>query len=59
LKLASGHDGRGSGSGPPRSRRPIMSDEFFPRGAIASFLVLVALYGGIWFALYFVTLSRG
>jgi len=36
-----------------------MSNEFFPRGAIASFLVLVALYGVIWGALYFVTLSRG
>lgn len=36
-----------------------MSNKFFPRGAIASFLCLVALYGAIWYALYFVAVSRG
>jgi hypothetical protein len=32
---------------------------FFPKGAIASFLVMIGFYLVVWFALYFVMLSRG
>jgi len=35
-----------------------VNDEFSPRGAIAAFVILVALYAAIWFALYFVAISR-
>jgi hypothetical protein len=37
----------------------LVSNKFYPRGAIASFLVLIALYAGIWYGLYFISLSRG
>jgi hypothetical protein len=36
-----------------------MSNNFFPRGAIASFLALIVLYAVIWYALYFIALARG
>jgi len=36
-----------------------LKKEFFPKGAIASFLVMIAVYLVIWFALYFIMLSRG
>jgi hypothetical protein len=36
-----------------------VSDKFFPRGAIASFLVLIVVYAVIWYALYFIAISRG
>jgi hypothetical protein len=36
-----------------------VSNKFVPRGAIASFLAMIVLYGVIWYALYFVALSRG
>ena len=36
-----------------------MKDPFFPKGAIASFLGMLALYAVIWFSLYFVMVSRG
>jgi len=55
-RFAAGQPSLGGG---PAVQGGAMSNEFFPRGAIASFLVLVALYGVIWGALYFVTLSRG
>jgi hypothetical protein len=32
---------------------------FFPRGAIASFLVMVLFYAGLWFAMYFLMTHRG
>lgn len=35
-----------------------MSNNFVPRGAIASFLGLLILYMFIWYALYFVAVSR-
>jgi hypothetical protein len=36
-----------------------MNNKFVPRGAIASFLGLMILYVVIWYALYFVAVSRG
>jgi hypothetical protein len=50
---------RGPGLGPYDSRSRFLNDKFYPRGAIASFLCLVAVYGAIWYALYFVAVSRG
>ena len=40
--------------------RPVVFDEekFFPRGAIAFFIVLVALGLIIWFGIYFLMLER-
>ena len=35
-----------------------MDNEFFPRGAIASFVVMIVLFVAIWFALYFVAVAR-
>jgi hypothetical protein len=32
---------------------------FFPSGAIASFLVMIVFYAGLWFALYFLMAQRG
>lgn len=32
---------------------------FFPRGAIAAFLVMVLFYAGLWFAMYFLMARRG
>ena len=36
-----------------------MNKNFVPRGAIASFLGLMILYVLVWYALYFVAVSRG
>jgi hypothetical protein len=35
-----------------------VSDKFFPRGAIASFVVMIVLFVAIWFSLYFVAIAR-
>lgn len=35
------------------------SEEFFPKGAIAFFILLMAFFMIIWFAMYFELLSRG
>jgi hypothetical protein len=35
------------------------SEEFFPKGAIAFFILLMILFLVIWFAMYFELLSRG
>ncbi|HUI26781.1 MAG TPA: hypothetical protein VL403_11925 [Candidatus Kryptonia bacterium] len=32
---------------------------FFPRGAIASFVVMLAFYGALWFAMYWLMAARG
>jgi hypothetical protein len=45
----------GFASMPRAPERP----SFFPSGAIASFLAMVVLYIGIWFALYFLMAHRG
>jgi hypothetical protein len=34
-------------------------DSFFPRGAIASFVAMIVLYIGLWFALYLLMAYRG
>ena len=31
---------------------------FFPRGAIAFFILLLLLYAGIWFTLYWIMIKR-
>lgn len=36
-----------------------MKKEFFPKGAIASFGVMIAVYLVLWFTLYFVMVARG
>jgi hypothetical protein len=58
---APGTMGSGSeaGCGPDFARSRSVDDKFFPRGAIASFVVLAILYAGIWYAIYFVALERG
>ena len=35
-----------------------MDNQFFPRGAIASFIVMIVLFVVIWFSLYFVAVAR-
>jgi hypothetical protein len=35
------------------------TEEFFPKGAIAFFILLMVLFLAIWFAMYFELLSRG
>lgn len=32
---------------------------FFPRGAIAFFLLMAAFYAGLWFATYYLMTQRG
>lgn len=34
-------------------------ESFFPSGAIASFVAMIAVYAGIWFTLYFLMAHRG
>jgi hypothetical protein len=34
------------------------SDEFVPKGALAFFLLLILLYGVMWFSLYFQLMGR-
>jgi hypothetical protein len=50
-------------SRPPRARglaeENRVRDQFFPKGAIASFLGMVVLYLVIWFAVYFIMVGRG
>jgi len=41
-----------------RAEDPLKKD-FFPKGAIASFAGMIAFYLMVWFALYFVMVSRG
>jgi len=48
---------RSPGVGRSREEGPLKK-EFFPKGAIASFLVMIGFYLMVWFALYFVMLSR-
>jgi hypothetical protein len=36
-----------------------VKEDFFPRGAIASFIGMVSVYLVIWFVLYFVMVYRG
>jgi hypothetical protein len=36
-----------------------LRDRFFPKGAIASFALMVVLYLVIWFAVYLTMISRG
>ncbi len=36
-----------------------MKKDFFPKGAIASFAVMIAFYLALWSVLYFVMVSRG
>lgn len=38
---------------------PALKKEFVPKGAIASFAVMIGVYLAVWFALYFVMVSRG
>jgi hypothetical protein len=49
---------RSPGVGRSRQEDPLKK-AFFPKGAIASFLVMIGFYGVVWFALYFIMLSRG
>jgi len=35
-----------------------VNKKFFPRGAIASFVVMIVLFVAIWFTLYFVAIAR-
>lgn len=41
------------------SGRNSMNERFFPKGAIASFGALIAVYVAIWFAIYLLMVSRG
>lgn len=36
-----------------------MQEPFFPRGAIASFVLMVVLYLVIWFGVYSIIVGRG
>jgi hypothetical protein len=36
-----------------------MKEPFFPRGAIASFVLMMVLYLFIWFGIYAVIVARG
>lgn len=40
------------------SQRP-ERESFFPSGAIASFVVMIVFYTGVWFILYFLMAHRG
>jgi hypothetical protein len=44
---------------PRRAREGPVKKDFFPKGAIASFVVMVAFYLGLWFVLYAVMVGRG
>jgi len=44
---------------PEAGREAGLKKAFFPKGAIASFLVMIGVYLVVWFALYFVMLSSG
>jgi hypothetical protein len=39
--------------------RDTRSDAFFPRGAVASFLAMVAVYAVVWLVMYAVMARRG
>jgi hypothetical protein len=34
-------------------------ESFFPSGAVASFVTMIAVYVGIWFTLFFLMAQRG
>ena len=36
-----------------------MKEPFFPKGAIASFVAMIAAYAVIWFVVYSIMVSRG
>jgi len=38
---------------------PSQSASFFPRGAIAFFVVMGLFYAGLWFTMYFLMAQRG
>jgi hypothetical protein len=40
-------------------RRDTRSDGFFPRGAVASFLVMIAVYAVVWLLMYALMVRRG